>query len=110
MRAAFEERRNFVYDFLKTINGIALTKPEGAFYIFPKIDAFYGTAPDGKKISNSTEMTLYLLKEAHVAVVPGKGFEAEDYIRISYAAGMEQLKKGLTQIKKALENINRTKK
>lgn len=105
MRDAFEERRDFVVDFLKTIKGLAFSKPEGAFYIFPKIESFYGVAPDGKEIKNSTDLTLYLLNNAHVAVVPGKGFEAEGYIRISYAASMEQLEKGLKQIKNALELI-----
>ncbi|NOG44110.1 MAG: pyridoxal phosphate-dependent aminotransferase [Calditrichaeota bacterium] len=105
MRDAFEERRNFVTDYLKTIKGLSFTKPEGAFYVFPEIKSFYGIAPDGSEIRNSTDLTMYLLQNAHVAVVPGLGFEAEDYIRISYAASMEQLEQGLSQIKDALEKI-----
>jgi len=105
MRDAFEERRDFVFDYLKSIKGLSVTKPEGAFYIFPKIESFYGVAPDGTEIRNSTDLTLYLLKTAHVAVVPGLGFEAEGYIRISYAASMEQLEKGLKRISDALLQI-----
>ncbi len=105
MRDAFEERRDFVIDFLKTIKGLSFTKPAGAFYVFPKIESFYGIAPDGTEINNSTDLTLYLLHFANVAVVPGKGFEAEGYIRISYAASKQQLEKGLKKIKNALEQI-----
>lgn len=107
MCKAFQERRDFVVDFLSKIDGIEFAKPQGAFYIFPKIDAFYGTAPNGEKIENSNDLVLYLLDEAHVATVPGFGFESEDYIRISYATNIETLEKGLSKIKTALEAIKR---
>ena len=105
MVAAFDERRRFMISFLKEIKGVFFAEPQGAFYIFPKIDYFYGLAKDGTQIGNSTDLALYLLKNAHVATVPGKGFRAEDYIRISYANSMDNIKKGLTKIKKSLEDI-----
>jgi len=108
MILAFNERRKYMVSFLRSIKGVFFAEPHGAFYIFPKIDYFYGTAQDGSQIKNSTDLALYLLKNAHVATVPGKGFNAEDYIRISYANSMENIKKGLTQIKKSLEEIEVT--
>ena len=105
MVQAFDERRRYVISFLKDIKGLFFAEPHGAFYIFPKIDYFYGIAPDGSSINNSNNLALYLLKNANVATVPGKGFNAEHYIRISYANSMDNIKKGLTQIKKALEKI-----
>lgn len=102
---AFDERRRFVISFLAGIKGLTFTEPHGAFYIFPKIDYFYGTATDGTRITNSNELALYLLRTAHVATVPGKGFEAEDFIRISYANSMDNIKTGLSKIKKSLEEI-----
>lgn len=105
MARAFDERRRFVISFLKTIKGLFFVKPHGAFYIFPKIDYFYGIAPDGMTVNNSNDLAMYLLKNAHVATVPGKGFEAEHYIRISYANSMENIEKGLNKIKQELKKI-----
>lgn len=107
MRAQFDERRQFVLQFLKTIPGMEFIKPDGAFYFFPKIDAFYGTAPDGSSIKSSTDLALYILRNAHVSVVPGQGFAAEHYLRISYANSMSQLEKGLIAIKRTLGKIKR---
>jgi len=108
MILTFDERRRYMISFLNGIKGLFFAEPLGAFYIFPKIDYFYGTASDGTRIKNSTDLALYLLKNAHVATVPGKGFNAEDYIRISYANSMENIKKGLKKIRKSLEEIEVT--
>jgi len=108
MIKAFDERRRYMISFLKNIDGLLFAEPHGAFYIFPKIDYFYGIALDGTRINNSTDMALYLLKNAHVATIPGKGFLAEDYIRISYANSMENIKTGLNKIKQSLEKIEVT--
>jgi len=108
MILTFDERRRYMISFLNGIKGLFFAEPLGAFYIFPKIDYFYGTASDGTRIENSTDLALYLLKNAHVATVPGKGFNAEDYIRISYANSMENIKKGLKKIRKSLEEIEVT--
>jgi len=108
MITAFDERRRYMISFLKEIKGLFFAEPHGAFYIFPKIDYFYGTVENGTPVNNSTDLALYLLRNAHVATVPGIGFNAENYIRISYANSMENIKKGLQQIKKSLEEIEVT--
>jgi aspartate aminotransferase len=87
MKNAFRERRNFVVKRLYGM-GLRLAKPEGAFYIFPKVSG------------NSIDFSNKLLTEAKVAVVPGVEFGAEGYVRISYAASMEQLKKAMDRIEK----------
>lgn len=107
MRQKFDERRKYVYNYLKTIPDLQFIEPDGAFYFFPKIDKFYGTARDGSKITNSTELALYLLNNAYVSVIPGKGFASEHYLRLSYATGMDQLQKGLEALKEGLLKIQR---
>ena len=86
---------------------ISFAEPYGAFYVFPEIRKYYGFAPDGSEIKNSTDLAFYLLNNAHVSVVPGKGFGAEGFLRISYATGMEQLNEGLNALKNALYKIKR---
>lgn len=107
MHDAFNERRKYVISFFEKIPGLLFAVPHGAFYIFPQINAFYGTAADGSSIKNSTDLTMYLLKEAHVAVVPGYGFRSEDHIRISYATSMDLIKNGLDMINSALNKIRK---
>ena len=63
---------------------------------------FFGKKYDGKEIKGSVDLTDYLLEKARVAVVPGEGFGAEGYIRLSYATSMEVIEKGLDRIENAL--------
>lgn len=94
----FEKRRDFVVSELNKISGIVCQKPQGAFYVFPNIKKF-------KK--SSSWLADYLLSEAGVALLPGTAFGkfGEGYLRISYATSMEILKKGVNQIKTALEKL-----
>lgn len=98
MNSSFAERRDYMVDRLNAIPGLACRKPAGAFYVFPKCKALYGRSYNGKKITNSVELSDILLEEAKVAVVPGAGFGNDDYIRLSYACSMENIKKGLDRI------------
>ncbi len=77
-------------------------KPQGAFYVFPNVAAYYGRSFGGKTITNSAEMATYLLDESNVALVPGGDFGHDDHIRISYATSMGQIEKGLERIREAL--------
>lgn len=92
MRAEYEERRDYIVDALNSIKGVSCNKPEGAFYVFPKI-------PSDDSLAFSEE----LLKKGNVAVVPGVGFGKEGYVRLSYATSMEVIKKGIERIKKFIE-------
>ena len=80
--------------------------PEGAFYLFPKCSAFYGTtAPDGSAIGNSTDLAMYLLKEAHVATVGGDAFGDPDCFRMSYATSDENIREAIRRIAEALGRL-----
>lgn len=105
-RKEFEKRRNFLYEQLTTINGITCYKPQGAFYLFPNVSSFFGKETKLKRIENSFDLSLYLLNEAKVVVVPGSAFGSEGYLRLSYSTSMENLIEGARRIKDALSKLN----
>ncbi len=105
MKEAFLKRRNLVYELLKDIPGIKTNLPTGAFYFFPDVSAYFGKAHQGVVINNALELSLYLLNEAHVAIVSGEAFGDPKSIRISYAASEEKLKEALERIKLALAKL-----
>ena len=98
----FKSRRDIVIGLLNEIDGIKTNTPNGAFYLFPDVSAFFERTLNGTKIENASDFALYLLEEAHVATVTGDAFGAPNCIRISYAASEEQLRKAMKRIKKAL--------
>lgn len=101
----FKKRRDFIVDRLNEIPGIRCFKPQGAFYVFPNVSKLLGKKHAGLEIRNSLDFTQFLLEEAKVAVVPGVEFGADDYVRISYATSMEEIKKGVDRIEKAVEKL-----
>ncbi|GAA0873239.1 pyridoxal phosphate-dependent aminotransferase [Gangjinia marincola] len=98
----FKERRTLILDLLKKIDGFECNEPEGAFYVFPNVSAFFGKRLGGKEIKNATDFSMYLLEEALVATVTGDAFGNPDCIRISYAASEDQIKEALSRIKAAV--------
>jgi len=110
MAAEFQRRRNYVLMRLQSIPHISCFKPQGAFYLFPNVQAYYGKEAGGVQIRNSYGMAYYLLKEARVAIVPGDSFGDDNYIRISYATSMENLEKGMDGITRALAELKTAKK
>lgn len=105
MKRAYLRRRTLVKELLDEIPGVKTNLPQGAFYIFPDISAFFGKSFDGKKMENSTDLCLYLLNEGHVSFVMGDAFGAPDCLRISYAASDEDIKEGIHRMKTALEKL-----
>ena len=106
MRREFEKRRRYLLERLHGIPGVRCVPPEGAFYAFPNVSAFYGKkVARGRKISGSTDLTAYLIQEARVTVVPGADFGSDKHVRISYCLGMEQIREGLERMAKALEQL-----
>jgi aspartate aminotransferase len=105
MRCEFEKRKNYIVDRLNEIPGLRCFNPQGAFYVFPNVSKLFGKKHAGLEIRNSVEFTQFLLEEAKVAVVPGVEFGADDYVRISYATSMEEIKKGIDRIEKAVEKL-----
>ena len=105
MREAFERRRKVIIDGLEAIPGMQVNRPQGAFYIFPDITAYYGKAAHGISIENDDDFCEYLLQVAHVATVAGGAFGIPGCIRISYAASEETLREALDRIAKAVAEL-----
>ena len=103
---AFQQRRDRVVELLNQIPGLKCHKPEGAFYMFPNCEALIGKKkPNGTRIENDTDLTLYLLEEAEVAVVQGAAYGMSPYFRLSIATSMEILEEGCARIKRALAQL-----
>jgi aspartate/methionine/tyrosine aminotransferase len=110
MVAEFQRRRNYCLMRLAMIPGLSCFKPQGAFYLFPNVKAFYDRESNGARIRNSYSLAYYLLKEAKVAIVPGDSFGADDYIRLSYATSMANLERSMDRIVEALAGLKPAKK
>ena len=106
MIGAFKSRRTLVLDALAEIPGLVSNKPGGAFYVFPNVSSFFGKSYNGRKISNSEELCMYLLEEGLVALVGGDAFGDPNCMRISYAASEETLREAMKRIKNALLNLH----
>lgn len=106
MKEAFESRRDMFVSLLSEIPGFKVNKPTGAFYVFPDISALFGKSFDGKIIQNADDLALFLLAEAHVAVVSGSAFGADECIRLSYAAAETQLQQAVARIKEAVAKLS----
>ncbi len=104
MRRKFEERRKYMVEKLNKIKGVSCLKPSGAFYAFPNVSKILekGVKYNGKRIINSFDLADFILKETEVALIPGSAFEAEGYLRLSYATSMEDIKEGLDRIENIL--------
>ena len=106
MKSAFLERRDFIINQLKRIDGMKINQPEGAFYVFPDVSSFFGKSIGDRLITDSNDLCLYLLEEAKVALVTGNAFGSPSCLRISYAASMEELKEAMDRISQALFKLS----
>ncbi len=106
MRQAFDERRNVMVTALNAIPGITCLTPQGAFYTFPNITKVLGkTTPAGVVVKDSATFCTALLNEKLVACVPGSGFGAEGYLRLSYAASMDAINEAISRMKEFVESL-----
>ena len=105
MRKAFERRRNLIVSLAKEIPGFEVNTPQGAFYLFPKCDSFYGKSIGERTINNAEDLAMYLLEVGHVACVGGTSFGAPECIRMSYATSDENIIEAMTRIKNALAQL-----
>jgi aspartate aminotransferase len=101
MYDAYRERRAWLVPALNALPGVSCGDPDGAFYVFPDIRSTFGKAG----ITDSQSFADYLLDEARVAVVPGSGFGADGFVRISYATSMERLHEGIRRMDAALRKL-----
>lgn len=104
MNKHFKKRRDYMVDAINNIKGLNCKKPSGAFYIMVNITKIKGKTIKDIKINNSLDFAKLLLDKANLAVIPGIGFGDDDYIRLSYATSMDNIKKGIERIKNILES------
>jgi len=105
MRDAFLKRRNLVLELMKDIPGLKTNVPDGAFYVYPEVSALFGKSYNGFVINNATDLSMYLLDVAHVALVPGAAFGDDKYIRFSYATSEDKLTEALKRMKEAINKL-----
>ncbi|MBS1753336.1 MAG: pyridoxal phosphate-dependent aminotransferase [Ferruginibacter sp.] len=105
MVAEFAKRRKKVLELVASIPGMDCSEPQGAFYIFPRVSAFFGKSDGEDIIENADDLCMYLLNKAHVSTVTGKAFGAPGCIRLSFANSMENIEKAFVKIKAALEKL-----
>lgn len=101
----YRKRRDIVYNLLREIPGIKANYPQGAFYFFPDVSAFFGKSDGTVTIKNSDDLCLYLLENAHVSLVAGGAFGDENCIRLSYAASESDLREALKRMKEVLARL-----
>ncbi len=105
MCKAFELRRNLVLERLSKIPGFKTNVPQGAFYVFSEMSELLGKKHNEGTIESSSDLAMYLLNTAHVALVPGSAFGAPDYIRFSYAASEAEIVEALDRISWAISEL-----
>jgi aspartate aminotransferase len=106
MRKEFEWRRDYMFRELSAIEALTVSKPEGAFYIFPSVEKVVGKSIDGQVLQNSIEVAEYLLSKYLVATVPGDAFGAPGYLRLSFASSRDELAKAISRLKTAFANLS----
>jgi aspartate aminotransferase len=102
MLAEYRRRRDYVVARLRNMPGVECIEPRGAFYVYPNISRILGR----KGVATPMQFAELLLAKAHVAVVPGEAFGTEAHVRISYAASLEQLDKGLSRMENLIRELN----
>ncbi len=98
----FKGRRKLILELLNGIDGFTCNEPEGAFYVFPDITAYFGKTFKGTTINNASDFAMYLLENANVATVTGDAFGNGNCVRISYAAAEKEIREAVSRIKAAL--------
>lgn len=106
MAEEFERRRNYMRDRLNRMPDICCADAMGAFYLLPDIRSYYGRSMGGTVIGNDIQMAEFLLEEGGIAAVPGSAFLAPGYLRFSYSNSMEEIKKGMDQMERALGRLS----
>jgi aspartate aminotransferase len=106
MRKAFDERRQEMVKLLRAIPNVKCREPKGAFYAFPDVSAYIGKkSPEGSILDDDVQLCDWLVEVGKVAVVPGSGFGAPGFVRLSYATSMDNIKNGVERLGKALGTL-----
>ena len=105
MKEEFEKRRDYMFERINSIKGLSCVKPDGAFYIMMNVSKLFGTKYMHREIRNTLDFSEMLLEKSWVAVVSGEGFGANDFVRLSYATSMDNIKKGMDRIEEFVARI-----
>ena len=105
MTEEFTNRRKKMLELMSSLPGVTCMEPDGAFYVFPVMKAYYGKKVGDQTINNSDDLSMYLLNTAHVSSVSGSAFGEPDCIRLSFANSMKNIENGVARIKKALSDL-----
>ena len=106
MREAFLRRRDLIIKLFQEIPGIKINVPQGAFYVFPEMDSYFGKIADGRKINDAGDLAMYILEVGHVAAVGGDAFGAPGCVRFSYATSDENIIEAIKRVKEALSKLS----
>ncbi|MGH2568659.1 MAG: aminotransferase class I/II-fold pyridoxal phosphate-dependent enzyme, partial [Bacteroidota bacterium] len=105
MVTEFDRRRQFLVNALRVMGGVSFNYPRGAFYLFLHVKPYLNSTADGKKIKTSDDWCEYFLMKHLVAMVPGSGFGANDWVRISYACSMSELERAVERLRRGVEQL-----
>ena len=105
MTKEFERRRKRVLEIISEIPGWKCASPDGAFYVFPEVDGYFGKSDGQQTIENADDLCMYLLNTAHVSTVTGRAFGSPNCIRLSFANSLEKIEIAYTRIKEALAKL-----
>jgi aspartate aminotransferase len=105
MVGEFSKRRDYMVDKINTIKSLSCIKPDGAFYVMVNISGVLNKKINDVLMRNSLDFSKFLLEDQKVAVIPGVAFGLDDYVRISYATSMENIKEGLSRIEKFINKV-----
>jgi aspartate aminotransferase len=106
MRAAFDDRRKKMLALLRAIPHVECREPKGAFYAFPDLSYYVGKkSPEGSVLDDDVQLCDWLVEVGKVAVVPGSGFGAPGFVRLSYATSMANIENGVERLAKALGSL-----
>ena len=105
MRDAFLKRRDLVLSLMKDIPGLKTNVPQGAFYVYPEVTYYFGKKYKDHTINNATDLSLFVLDDRQLALVPAAAWGDDNYIRFSYATSEENLIEALKRMKEALAKL-----
>ena len=105
LKAVEEQRRDHLVERMNKIEGVSCIKPEGAFYVMMNLEQIIGKQIDGQTIHNGDDFAKLLLEKSLVAVVPGSGFGAPNFVRLSYAISTENIVTGMDRLEAFLNRL-----
>ena len=105
MRKVFNKRRDLIVSLAREIPGLEVNEPQGAFYLFPKCDSFFGKSDGDRRIDTAEDLAMYLLEVGHVATVGGTAFGSPECIRFSYATSEQNIAEAFRRVKETLARL-----